>query len=186
MSINLWLMNNNVEGMYLHNGTQNWLSRNLDSQRYTYILISFILLGNVAASILCTASLFQRLGSLNVGVGLLLLALAAGRLQRLERQRTLGDFGILSYEILRLSIEISDLKNGVPPANSPQAKNQATAFGEHKDFDYDMALRNKERVLKHKREVRQARILEFILIVGGTIQWGFGDIVLDFVRTAGP
>jgi hypothetical protein len=184
MSIFLWSASNMAESMDLHNEKQSWLRRMVESHRFAHIILFLILLGNVAASIFCTALLFQRLGSLNVGVGILLLALAAGRLQRLERQRTLGDFGMLSYEISRLSGEVSDLKNGLAPADSPQAKNQNAAFGNHEEFDYNMAKQNNENVLTHRREVRLARILEIILIVCGTIQWGFGDTVLDFVRTA--
>ena len=178
----LWSMKNANELLELHENSEGSRVRCiLDSPLFSGSVIFLIFLANIAIAIFQSAAEFQRFGSINVAFGVVLLMLARGRLMRLERKRYLLNMGVLSYELARLGSELHELKDGPSDPERPGAKNKETVFGSN-DFDYKSMKRAEQDLIVFKRETRFMSSIEWGLVLVGTVQWGYGDQALEYLR----
>jgi hypothetical protein len=184
MSVFLWNMKNLEENCRISEQGQSQFLQIVESRWFAILLMGFTALSNIVVAVTFEPPLFQRLGSLNVAVGVFLLILSGNRLRRLERQRTLYDLGMLVYEISRLSSDLSEMKDGGYPTDSRDALNKNSAFGDSLDFDYQQAMRSEKAVSDCKREARFSFVIEIVFVLVGTIQWGFGDLALNYLIPA--
>jgi hypothetical protein len=174
-------MKNNTESLDLFKLEQRWFLRLSGSKWFTLIAIILLMLVNVMVFICYSPSAFQRFGSFNVGFGVALLVLSSARIRRLERQLTLQNFALFTYEISRLSSEVLELRDGGHPPDSREAFNKEAVFGNHVEFDFESAQRLQKAAGRIKEEVRLALIVELLLILFGTIQWGYGDLISIYI-----
>jgi hypothetical protein len=109
------------------------------------------------------------------------LILATNRARRIERMHLLGNFGIISYELSRLSNEISQLKVGPYAAGTAEFENSKSAFGSSSELDYIATQNSKKQMVDYSAELKIINILDMSLIFLGTMQWGFGDVLLQYI-----
>ncbi|MEO0937085.1 MAG: hypothetical protein AAFY38_02910 [Pseudomonadota bacterium] len=112
------------------------------------------------------ADIFQRLGALGVAAAVLFFSDQLAQIE-LSRQRTveklLHEFGL----------ELAALRDGVPPTELPKTGYVIDTLTEERNFD---ALRTQASVFN---------ALNVLLLTLATIQWGFGDRIVNRLITCG-
>ncbi|MGG7643984.1 hypothetical protein ACQ5SP_04135 [Rhodovulum sp. YNF3179] len=121
------------------------------------------LLGTAVSLATGATGVFQRFGSLGVAAAILFFTDRLLKLE-LERQRTvermLHEYGV-EFEVLR---------EGIPPRELPPGGYEADYLSEEAKFS------------RLRRRAGRINALNIVLLTVATLQWGFGDVFLEFLH----
>ncbi len=136
------------------------------TQRMAYLGLAAWAVGTLAALSFGNAEVFQRFGALGNASAILFFSDRLAQIE-LERQKSVEK---LLHEY---GIELTALKDGVPPTELPKEGFSVDFLTEERNFDM---LR------------RRADVFSFsnvVLLAVSTMQWGFGDRLVNWVAMCG-
>jgi hypothetical protein len=123
-------------------------------------------IGTVTVLLTANAELFQRFGALGVAASVLFFT---DRLAKIE----LGRQKSVEKLLHEYGIELTAMKQGTPPQDIPQEGYAVDFLTEERNFD------------NLRQQAELFNLLNVLLLTAATLQWGFGDRVVNQLMLCG-